>query len=67
MKQPKLLDGFNFKSKGDNNERKMNCNTLPGWQHFGVKGMLRFQDGTKTSNMWVNYSHEYAQTKQQVG
>jgi hypothetical protein len=32
-----------------------------------VEGVLEFRDGIKTSDKRVNYSHESAQTKQQVG
>ncbi len=35
---PKFLDGFNYKSKGENNERKRNWGVLSNSQHFGGKG-----------------------------
>jgi hypothetical protein len=34
MMHPKLLDGLNYESKGENIKRKRSWNTLPGLQHF---------------------------------
>jgi hypothetical protein len=34
---PKLLHGFNYKSKGENNGRRRSWGTLLGSQHFGGK------------------------------
>jgi hypothetical protein len=65
---PKLLDRLNYKSKGENNERIRNwvcslaCNTLGVKRHCWGFGM-----GIRISENLVNYSHEPAQTKQQVG
>jgi hypothetical protein len=43
---PKLLDIFNCKSKGENNERIRSSSMLPGSQHFGGKETLfEFWDG----------------------
>ncbi len=36
---PKLLDGPNYESKGDDNERKSNWSALPGSQHFKGRGV----------------------------
>jgi hypothetical protein len=64
---PKLLDRLNCKSKCENNRRTQSWGMLPNLQHFESKktwwssGM-----GTTTSDKRVNYSHELAQTKQQV-
>ncbi len=33
----------------------------------GVEGVLELWDGTKKIDKQINYSHELAQTKQQVG
>jgi len=41
---------------------------LPGSQHFGGRGACwKSEIGIKVSDKRVNYSHELAQTKQQVG
>jgi hypothetical protein len=34
---PKLFDGFNCESKGENNGRKMSWGSLLGSKHFGVE------------------------------
>jgi hypothetical protein len=36
---PKLLDGFNYKSKGEDNGRRRNWGALPGSQHFAGRGV----------------------------
>jgi hypothetical protein len=41
---------------------------LPSLQHFeGKRACCSSKMGTRTSDKQVNYSHELAQTKQQVG
>ncbi len=35
---PKLLDGLNFESKGEDNERRKSWGALLGSQHFGGRG-----------------------------
>ncbi len=65
---PKLLNGFNYKSKGDDNGRRRSWGAFPGLQHFGGRGVCwNFRMGTKKINKEVNYLHGLAQTKQQVG
>ncbi len=40
-------------------------------QHFegggGKQGMLELRDGDQNNDKGVNYSHKFAQTKQQIG
>ncbi len=65
---PKLLDGFNYKSKGDDSGRKKSCSAFLGSQHFGGKGACWSSGmGIKKIDEQVNYLHRPAQTKQQVG
>ncbi len=65
---PKLLDGFNYESKCENNGRIKSEGTSLGSQHFGCrKACWSSRMGTKTSDKSVNYSHGLAQIKQQVG
>ncbi len=35
LMHPKLLDGLNYESKGEDNERKRSWGVPLGWQHFG--------------------------------
>jgi hypothetical protein len=35
---PKLFDGFNYESRGEDNERRMSWGILPGLQHFEGRG-----------------------------
>jgi hypothetical protein len=35
---PKLLDGLNYESKGENNGRKRSWDALPSSRHFGRRG-----------------------------
>jgi hypothetical protein len=54
--------------KGENNGRIKSCDTLPGSWHFGGKGACwSFEMKTRKNDKQVNYSHEFAQTKQQLG
>jgi len=41
---------------------------FPNSQHFEDRGVFSSSEmGTRKNDKWVNYSHERAQTKQQVG
>ncbi len=65
---PKLLDGLNWKSKGEDSGRKRNWGTFPSSQHFEGRGVFwNSKMGTRKIDKQVNYSHKPAQTKQQVG
>ncbi len=65
---PKLLDGLNCKSKGEDNGRKRSQGALPGLQHFGDREVCWSSEmGIKKIDKQLNYSHRLAQTKQQVG
>jgi hypothetical protein len=56
------------KSKGENNGRRRSWGTLLGSQHFEGRGACRGSEmGTRKIDKQLNYSHELAQTKQQVG
>jgi hypothetical protein len=37
---PKLFDGFNMESKGEDNKRKRSWSTLSTSQHLGVEGRV---------------------------
>ncbi len=55
---PNLLDGFNCKSKGDDNGRRRSWGALPGSQHFRGRGVCwSFGMGTRKIDKQVNYSH----------
>ncbi len=67
LRTPKLLDRFNYKSKGENNRRIKSWGTLLGSQHFrGKRACWSSGMGKKSSDKRINYSHGPAQTKQQV-
>jgi len=52
----------------ENNERKRRWGVFLGSQHFeGREVCWSFRMGSKKINEQFNYSHELAQTKQQVG
>jgi len=64
---PKLLNRFNYKSKGENVERKRNWGTFLNLQHYeGRRACWSSRMGTITCDKHVNYSHKLAQTEQQV-
>jgi hypothetical protein len=68
LMHPKLLDGFNRESKGENNKRRGSWGTLLGSHHFGgKKACWNSKMGTRMSDKQINYSHGPTQTKQQVG
>jgi len=68
MTHPTLLERLKCESKNGNIERKKSWGTLFSSQHFGGRGACwNSRMGTRTSDKQVNYSHELAQTKQQVG
>jgi hypothetical protein len=61
---PRLLDGLNYESKGENNERKRSWGVLFSSQHFGGRGVCwSFEIGTGKSDKQVNYSRGSIQTK----
>ncbi len=64
MMHPKLFDGFNYESKGENNKRRRSSIVLLGSQHFEGRKVLELQDGTRKIDKQFNYSYELAQTKQ---
>jgi hypothetical protein len=60
--------GPNYESKGENNERRRSSGVLLDSQHFRVRGVCwSSKMGTKKIDKQIIYSHELAQTKQQVG
>jgi hypothetical protein len=64
---PKLFDGLNYESKGEDIERR-SWGAFPGSQHFGgKKGVLELWNGTRKIDKHFNHSHMPAQTKPQVG
>ncbi len=64
---PKLLDRFNYESKGENSRRIKSWGTLLDSQHFGGKGACwSSRMGTKMSDKHINYLHGPTQTKQQA-
>jgi hypothetical protein len=53
MTHPKLLDGFNYESKGEDNGRRRGWGTFISSQHFGGRGACwssRMGLGRMTSN-----------------
>ncbi len=65
---PKLLDGFNYESKGEDNKRRRSWSVLLSSQHFGGIGACwSFEMGIRKIDKQVNYSHRPTQTKLQVG
>jgi len=67
MTHPTLLERFKCESKSENNGKR-NWGMLLNTQHFKGKGACWSSVmGIRTNDKHVNYSHEPAQTKQQVG
>jgi hypothetical protein len=57
-----------YKSKGEYSERRKSWGALPNSLHFGGRGVCWSSGmGTRKIDKQLNYSHEPAQTKQQVG
>jgi len=65
---PNSLMDSTMSPKCENNRRIKNWGVLPNLQHFGGRGACwSSKMGTKKNGKQVNYSHELAQIKQQVG
>jgi hypothetical protein len=65
---PKLFDGLNYESKGEDNERRRSWGVLLGSLHFEGSGACwSSRVGARKINKQLNYSHGLAQNKQQVG
>ncbi len=63
---PKLFDALNYESKDEGSGRR-SWGMLPSSQHFeGRRVCWSSMIGTRMNDKQVNYSHELAQTKQQV-
>ncbi len=61
---PKLLDGFNYESKGDDSRRRQSWGALPGSQHFGGRRAFWCSGmGTRKINKKINYLHGLTQNQ----
>ncbi len=57
---PKLLDGLNCESKGEDNGRR-SCVMFPSLQHFrGKRACWSSKMGTRKIDKKINYSHKRA-------
>jgi len=64
MMHPKLLDGFNCESKGENIGRRRSWGASLGSEYFGGRrARWSFGMGTKKIEKQVNYSYGPSQTK----
>ncbi len=63
-----FLDALNYECKGENNRRKKSWGAFLNSQHFkGRRACQSSKVGTSKIDKQVNYLHEPAKTKQQVG